>query len=104
MRDKAPSLGVSCTRTTPFYLEYVPSDHFKDAAMRRILADHSWPSFHTVAAGDGENDLSLLRQAGLAAAVANATEHVKAVADLDLPECEADAVSDLIHRLLGASA
>jgi Cof subfamily protein (haloacid dehalogenase superfamily) len=104
LRAEAAGLGVSCIRTTPIYLEYVPLGHFKDAAMRRILADAAWPTFHTVAAGDGENDLALLRNAGLSAAVANATPHVRAVADLDLPDCGDDAIAVLIERLMASGA
>src|SRR5579864_4279379 len=100
MRAEADKLGISCMRTTPIYLEYVPLGHFKDAAMRRILSDANWPSFHMVAAGDGENDLALLRGAGLSASVENATDHVRSIADLALPQCANDAIALLIDRLL----
>jgi Cof subfamily protein (haloacid dehalogenase superfamily) len=104
MRAEAERLGVSCIRTTPLYLEYVPLGHFKDAAMRRVLRDAAWPTFHTVAAGDGENDLALLRQAGLSVAVANATPHLLAVADMTVPHVADNAIAQLIDQLLAVAA
>lgn len=102
LRSEAGALGVSCVRTTPLYLEYVPLGHFKDAALRRALAEEGWPSFHTVACGDGENDLPMLRAAGRSFAVGDAPAPLRATADVTLPECGADAVADLVDRLLRA--
>jgi hydroxymethylpyrimidine pyrophosphatase-like HAD family hydrolase len=54
----------------------------KAEALRWLEARHGIPRSRVIAVGDQQNDLSMLREAGLAVGMANATPDVKAVAHL----------------------
>ena len=54
----------------------------------------------TIAVGDADNDLNILKTAGLAVAVGNANEHVKAVADVVVNDCDHDGCAEAIDKYL----
>lgn len=54
----------------------------------------------TIAVGDADNDLNILETAGLAVAVGNANEHVKAVADAIVSDCDNDGCAEAIDKFL----
>lgn len=58
------------------------------------------PLSDAIAIGDAENDVSMLRTAGLAVAMGNALDAVKAEADVIAPDCDHDGVADVIERYL----
>lgn len=58
------------------------------------------PLSDAIAIGDAENDVSMLRAAGLAVAMGNALDTVKAEADVIAPDCDHDGVADVIERYL----
>ena len=58
------------------------------------------PLSDAIAIGDAENDVSMLRAAGLAVAMGNALDAVKAEADVIAPDCDHDGVADVIERYL----
>lgn len=63
------------------------------------LADHfGLPRSATIAFGDGLNDLSMIRAAGLGVAMANACGEVKADADAETLSCDEDGVAYGIDR------
>ncbi|WP_049945845.1 Cof-type HAD-IIB family hydrolase [Butyrivibrio sp. LC3010] len=65
-----------------YYLEIFNSEAGKGSAVKR-LADHlGIPIENTIAAGDEENDISMIEAAGLGVAMLNAVEMVKDVADV----------------------
>jgi Cof subfamily protein (haloacid dehalogenase superfamily) len=101
LRAAAAGFGVGCTRTAPGLLELIPAGHGKNTAMETILRRHHWPSFHSIAIGDSENDLPLLRRAGRAVAVANATPAVQAAADILTASAADDGVAWYVESLLG---
>ena len=53
----------------------------KGAGLEMLCAYLDIPLAQTIAVGDGFNDMTILRKAGLAVAVGNAEEAVKAVCD-----------------------
>ena len=68
--------------SNPYYLEIFSSDAGKGSAVTR-LADHlNIPHENTLAAGDEENDISMVEAAGLGIAMLNATDDVKKAADI----------------------
>jgi Cof subfamily protein (haloacid dehalogenase superfamily) len=103
LRSKASALGVQAIRTSSKFLEFVPLASSKGAAMRIVLQQLDWPSFHTIAVGDSENDLPLLRFAGRSVAVANAPERVRAAAEIIVPACEDDGAAHAIESLLATA-
>ena len=58
------------------------------------------PREETIAIGDGENDISMLRWAGLGIAMANAPENVKAAADVIAPACDEDGAAWAMEKYL----
>ena len=63
------------------YLEMVPAGINKGTAVRFLCDYLHIPVEHSVAAGDMENDLTMIRAAGVGAVMGNGTPAVKAVAD-----------------------
>lgn len=56
------------------------------------------PIEQTLACGDSENDLDIMKAAGLGIAMANAPEHVKAKADEIAPSNDDDGVASIIEK------
>lgn len=53
-----------------------------------------------MAFGDGLNDISMIREAGIGVAMQNAVEEVKSAADLITGSCEESGVAEVVERLL----
>lgn len=64
------------------YLEILPPEAGKGTALLFLEEYLHVPHSHTYAAGDAENDISMLKAAGTGIAMANAADVVKAAADL----------------------
>ena len=60
----------------------MPSSAGKGNGIRFLAEYLHVPMSHTYAAGDAENDISMLEAAGTGIAMANATEAVKQAADI----------------------
>jgi Cof subfamily protein (haloacid dehalogenase superfamily) len=71
---------LNIVTSKPFFLEATDKAASKGAALLAVAAAYGVSPRETVAIGDSENDLSMLRAAGLGVAMANATDRVKAVA------------------------
>lgn len=65
-----------------YYLEILPIKAGKGNALRFVTDYLPAPHSHTFAAGDAENDMSMLKAAHTSIAMANADEAVKACADI----------------------
>lgn len=68
-------------RTAPFYLEIIPSKINKGEGLRDICSHMGISLTDTVAFGDSENDIPMLKAAGCGIAMGNAEEAVKNAAD-----------------------
>ncbi|MDE6956254.1 MAG: Cof-type HAD-IIB family hydrolase [Oscillospiraceae bacterium] len=77
--DRAPHLKT--TRWHPNFLDVIPSAGGKDLGMDAILEHFHIAPEEAMAFGDGENDLSMLRHAGIGVAMGSASEFVKSQAD-----------------------
>jgi hydroxymethylpyrimidine pyrophosphatase-like HAD family hydrolase len=65
-------------------------------ALHRLARQEGIASAEIMAVGDDENDLEMIRHAGLGVAMGNATETVKAVADF---VTTSNAEDGLVHAL-----
>ena len=74
-----PTLTV--VQTAPFYLEVIPASINKGQGLLDTCAALGIDPKETVAFGDAENDIPMLKAAGVGVAMGNAAEAVKAVAD-----------------------
>ena len=84
----------------PIYLEAIPASAGKDKAML-FLAKRLGRSADEIAAfGDSNNDMDMLRAAGLGVAVGNARPECKAVADLVAPPVTEDGLARTLESFL----
>lgn len=68
--------------SNPYYLEIFPSEAGKGSAVKRLADYLGIPVTNTYAAGDEENDISMIEAAGCGIAMINGTDKVKAIADV----------------------
>lgn len=78
--DKKPH-RAEVVRSEPTYLEILPAGVSKGAALRKVSEITGVPLSDIAAFGDSNNDVEMLRAAGLGVAVGNALANVKAAAD-----------------------
>lgn len=85
-------------RSAPFFLELVPKGIDKAQSLLRLLAKINLTPADLIAFGDGYNDLSMLKLAGVGVAMANAAPEVRADADYVTLSNEEDGVAEaLLH-------
>ena len=73
---------LTIVQTAAFYLEIIPASINKGDGLRQICGITGIPISDTIAFGDSENDIPLLRAAGIGVAMGNAAADVKAAADV----------------------
>lgn len=100
----APLLAQGCTLTYSgeTYLELLPAS--KGAALEQLARMCGYARERVVAVGDYDNDLEMIRWAGLGVAVANAQPDVRAAADAVVCDCNEGAIAqtiELIERKMG---
>lgn len=89
--EKAPELErilkdrygdrASVYRSEPFFIEIMPQNVDKAASLDRMLLTVGLTRENAICCGDGFNDISMIRYAGLGVAMGNAQPAVKEVAD-----------------------
>ena len=91
-------------KSLPYFLELASPAVSKGSGLA-FLAEHlGFASEHTVAFGDGENDLELLAWAGFAVAVENADDDLKPYADWICPAAEEEGVAQVLEAFLDSGA
>ncbi|MBP7347527.1 MAG: HAD family phosphatase [Butyrivibrio sp.] len=73
--------SLSIMYSSPYYLEIFPAEAGKGSAVTRLCEYLQIPIENVLAAGDGQNDISMIQAAGTGIAMLNAAEDVKASAD-----------------------
>ena len=68
--------------SNPYYMEIFPSEAGKGSAVTRLAGILGIPVENTYAAGDEQNDISMIEAAGHGIAMINGTDIVKAAADV----------------------
>lgn len=92
-----PETAVSSA--SPNNVEINAADATKGEALRQLAAHLGLDICQTVAFGDGLNDLSMLRAAGLGIAMANACPEALAAADRTTASCDEDGVARALEAL-----
>lgn len=69
--------GITLAYSNPYYLEVFPSKSGKGAAVLKLCELLNINPLFSIAAGDAENDISMIQQAGMGIAMANAIDSVK---------------------------
>lgn len=85
-------------RSAPFFIELVPKGIDKALSLQRLLSRLRLTAADLIAFGDGYNDLSMLRYAGMGVAMANAMPEVRAEADYVTLSNEEDGVAAALDR------
>ncbi len=80
LREKYQDTASIC-RSEPYFMEIMPHNVDKATSLDRMLASIGRKREETVCCGDGFNDISMIRYAGVGVAMGNAQEEVKAAAD-----------------------
>lgn len=99
----APHIDPAVCRMTESeaeYLEFLPTDVSKGAALAMVGAGFGIPPERTAAIGDYLNDLEMLTYAGHSAAVGNAAEATKTAADRVVGTNDEGGVGQFIDWLL----
>ena len=91
---------VEVYRSEAFFLELVPPGIDKAQSLERLLVHLGLSGADLMACGDGYNDLSMIRYAGLGVAMDNAKDEVKAVAGYVTATNDDDGVALAVERFL----
>jgi Cof subfamily protein (haloacid dehalogenase superfamily) len=91
-------------KSLPYFLEFASPEVSKGSGLAFVAARLGFGPEHTVAFGDGENDVELLEWAGYGVAVANADERLLELADWVCPSASEEGVAQVIEALLDSSA
>lgn len=103
-RHFSTSLDPSVTKTPAYpeidFINVVTRGVSKGKALKALARHLRIPKREIMAIGDGTNDISLLSSAGLAIAMGNAPDEVKAVADYVTLDVDSSGVAVAINRFL----
>ncbi|MHB8635356.1 MAG: Cof-type HAD-IIB family hydrolase [Fimbriimonadaceae bacterium] len=91
---------VAFTESEPEYLEFLPRDANKGAALERLAAHLGVDQGAVMAVGDYLNDVEMVAWAGFGVAMGNAVAEVKAVARLVVANNDEGGVADAVASVL----
>ena len=95
---------INVYRSEPFFLELVPKNIDKAASLDSLLAQLNLTSDSLIACGDGFNDLSMIKYAGLGVAMGNAQDPVKEAADFIAPTNDEDGIVSVLEKFIFKAA
>lgn len=87
-------------RSEPFFLELMPLNIDKAASLQVLLNHLGMKREEMICCGDGFNDLSMIKFAGLGVAMSNAQDAVKAVADYITLSNDENGVAHVIDKFI----
>ena len=80
--------------------EFSPKEAGKEDGLRALCDCLGIPVARTMAVGDGENDIELMRAAGFSVAMGNAVEAVRRAADALTDDCDHDGAAKAVLRYM----
>ena len=87
--------------SNPYYLEYVKEGLSKGFAVQYLANYLGIPMENTIAAGDSENDISMIKAAHTGCAMANAIDACKEAAGyITENDCDHDGVAEIIRKFI----
>ena len=90
--------GINYFKSMPTFLEIVPVGIDKARAVEKLSERFNISKEDVIAIGDGENDISMIRWAGLGVAMENANVNVKSNADIITKSNEDSGVAEVIKK------
>lgn len=91
---------LSCMFTSDFFFEFMASGISKGAALASALPKLGIDASEVVAFGDAQNDLTMIEWAGTGVAMGNATDEVKAAANMVTASNNEEGIAVALERLL----
>ena len=88
------------TSSVPEYIEFVKKGIKKSEAIKFIMEKYNIKQDEVIAIGDGENDIEMIKFAGLGIAMENAKDDVKKVADDVTTSNNHDGVAKVIDKYI----
>lgn len=87
-------------RSEPYFLELVPKGIDKAQSLAVLLKEIGMTKDEMIAVGDGFNDLSMIKYAGLGVAMANAQPVVRENADYITLSNDEDGVAAVVEKFI----
>ena len=91
---------LTVVQTAAFYLEVIPKVINKGQGIRDICKVLGITPAEVISFGDAANDIPMLREAGMGVAMGNASEAVKAAADMVTLSNNEDGIAAALEKLL----
>lgn len=89
---------ISIYRSEPFFIEIMPKGVDKAVSLSKVLPSMGLDAAQAVCCGDGYNDISMIKYAGVGVAMGNAQPAVKEAADYIAPTNDEDGLIDVISK------
>ena len=100
VRARVEDLPVELADSEIASLEFSPAGVDKGSGLLALADLLGVPHEATIAVGDADNDLPMLRAAGLAVAMGNANENVRAATNVTVADNDSDGCAEAIRRFL----
>ena len=91
---------LSIYRSEPFFLEIMPQNIDKAYSLGKLLEHLGLTKDEMICCGDGFNDVSMIKYAGLGVAMANAQEIVREIADYITLSNDEDGIVHVIDKFI----
>lgn len=91
---------VSVYRSEPFFIEIMPKGIDKASSLEKMLSAVGIKRENAICCGDGFNDMTMIKYAGVGVAMANAQEKVKQAADYVTASNDEDGIVEVIHKFI----
>lgn len=92
--------NLSCMFTSDFYFEFTAKGIDKAKALDSVLSPMGYKPENIIAFGDGQNDASMIKYAGIGVTMANAVDELKNVADELTLSNEDDGIAYTLNKYL----
>ena len=90
--------SLSCMFTAPFYFEFTAKGIDKAKALDTVLTPMGYKREEIIAFGDGHNDISIIKYAGIGIAMDNAVDVLKKVADEITFSNDEDGIAHILNK------
>lgn len=87
-------------RSDPFFLEILPAGIDKAYGLQKLIDVLGIKREEVIACGDGYNDITMVKFAGLGVAMGNAVEQTKAAADYITLSNDDDGVAAVVEKFI----
>lgn len=92
--------GSNDTRWHPVFADCIAKGTNKASGIDHVIRHYGFDLSETMAFGDGGNDIEMLRHAGIGVAMGNASDEVKAAADIVTTSVDDDGVAQVLRQLV----